>query len=108
MTYSPRICVAVRLYCSSASVSVPSLTTNAPPESCTITVMASNNATTNPPQCLRDANRLDLVVASDGVDDVHPLGDLTEDRVDAVEMSLRRMADEELTPARVFAGVRHR
>src|SRR6266850_504911 len=39
ITYSPRSCVAVRVYCSSESVSLPSFTTNAP-ESCTTIVLA--------------------------------------------------------------------
>ena len=48
ITYSPRSCVAVRVYCSIESVSVPIRTTKAP-ESCTVTIIANSSATTESP-----------------------------------------------------------
>src|SRR3989442_927268 len=60
------------------------------------------------PPALLDANRCDLVVPLDGVDDVHPFGDLPEHRVHAIEMALRRMTDEELAATGVLARMRHR
>src|SRR5256886_7782461 len=56
----------------------------------------------------RSANRSDLVVSLDGVDHVHPLGDLPKHGVHSVEMSLGRVTDEELAAAGVLTGVRHR
>jgi hypothetical protein len=41
------------------------------------------------------------------VDDVHSLRDLPEYGVHAVEMSLRRVTDEELAATGVLAGMRH-
>src|SRR5512139_4084297 len=108
ITYSPRSCVRVRVYCSSDSVSFPIRTTNAPPpESCTVAASTSSRAITTSPSGLRNANRLDFVVAPNGVDDVHSLGHLPEHRVDAVEVPLGRVTDKELAAARVLARMRH-
>src|SRR2546430_2850336 len=54
----------------------------------------------------RSANRSDLVVSLDGVDHVHPLGDLPKHGVHSVEMSLGRVTDEELAAAGVLTGDR--
>src|SRR5690349_1678557 len=56
----------------------------------------------------RHPNRGDDVIFADLIHDVHALRDLTEHGVDAVEVALRRVADEELATARVFPRVRHR
>src|SRR6476646_1447159 len=53
----------------------------------------------------RHPDRGDDVVLLDVVDDVHPLTDLPEHRVNPIEMRLRRVADEELAAAGVFARV---
>src|SRR2546422_6447254 len=55
-----------------------------------------------------DPNRLHFVVLRNLFHDVHPLRDLSENGVDPVKVRLWRVADEELTPPRVLAGVRHR
>jgi hypothetical protein len=47
------------------------------------------------------------VVLFDLIYHIHALGDLTEHSVHPVEMRLGRVGDEELTPARVLAGVGH-
>src|SRR5436190_12967479 len=106
ITYSPRSCVVVRVYRSIARVSLPSRVMKAP-ESCTATASVNSSANMKSLQ-LRDADRRDFVVAFDGVDDVHALGDLPEHGVHAVQVPLRRVADEELTAARVLARMRHR
>src|SRR6266850_1645794 len=107
ITYSPRSWVAVRRYCSSDNVSFPRRTTNAP-LSCTVRTLAARINASMELLPSRDADGFDFVVALDRVHDVHPLGDLAEHGVDAVEMALRRMTDEELAAAGVLAGVRHR
>src|SRR5258705_4038918 len=107
ITNSPRSWVAERLYCSSASVSLPMRTTKAPLSCTTSALAASINASMELPSS-RDFNGLDFVVAFDGVHDVHPFGDLPEHRVDAVQMPLGGVTDEELAAARVLARVRHR
>src|SRR5689334_18604483 len=48
------------------------------------------------------------VTLREGPHDVHTLGDLTEDRMPAVEVWLRIVANEELAPVAVRSGVRHR
>jgi hypothetical protein len=50
-----------------------------------------------------DLRALNLVAASDSIDDLHAFNHLTEDRVAAIEMRLKRVCDEELTAAGVFA-----
>src|SRR5258706_662580 len=54
-----------------------------------------------------DPHGLEFVVLLDRQDYVHSLRDLSENRVDAVQMPLRRVADEELAAAGVLAGVGH-
>src|SRR5439155_20416972 len=65
-----------------------------------------NRATMHQPVSL-DPHGLAFVVLLDRQVYVHPLRDLSENRVDAVQMPLRRVADEELAATRVLAGVRH-
>src|SRR4051812_13940753 len=60
------------------------------------------------PRSFLDPHLCHAVTALDRVHHVHPLGDLTEDGVLLVQVGLARMADEELRPARVLAGVSHR
>src|SRR2546423_2792545 len=55
----------------------------------------------------RHANRLDFVVLVDPAHHVLSLAHLPEHGVDAVEVRLRRVADEKLAAPRVLAGVRH-
>ena len=55
-----------------------------------------------------DGDRFDLVAAFDGVDDVLPTGDFTEDGVLAVEVRGGAMGDEELGAVGVRSGVGHR
>src|SRR6266487_1626139 len=63
----------------------------------------------------RHRDRLDRLVArlgslgvADLLDDIHPFGDFTEDRVLARQVVLRRERDEELAAVGVGAAVRHR
>src|SRR5574341_2309066 len=111
ITCSPRSAVADRVYCSTASVSVPSLTTKAPvswaaagaaaaasaaPITTTLRSITSESSIGFCRQPSAHPDRIHLVVRTDRGDHVHSLGDLAEDRVHAVEMRLRRVADEEL------------
>src|SRR5437660_6762844 len=56
---------------------------------------------------LHHANRFDFVVLRDLVHHVLPLAHLSEDGMDAVEVGLRRVTNEELAASRVLAGVGH-
>src|SRR5215216_3111715 len=56
---------------------------------------------------LDDFDSLYTVVASYAVDYVHPFDYLTEDRVTAIEVRLRRVSDEELAAAHVLARQCH-
>jgi hypothetical protein len=58
-------------------------------------------------QRLDDPDGGDDVVLLDLVYHVHSLSDLAEDRVNAVEVGLGRVGDEELTSASVLAGMSH-
>src|SRR5439155_2268622 len=134
ITCSPRSRSAVSVYCSTATVSFPRRTTNAPDWAARAAGESTPRATQRGrlriiahflvkgietrrgrtgsavgPSCAwsRDANRLDFVVLRNLQDDVHPLRDLPKDGVDPVEVRLGRVADEELAPARVLAGVGH-
>jgi len=53
-------------------------------------------------------DRVDHVIPLDPIHHVHALRHLSEDRVLAVEMPLRRVTDEKLAPAGVLARVGHR
>lgn len=55
-----------------------------------------------------DPDRGDDVVLLDLVHHIHPLGNLAEDRVHLIEMGLGRVGNEELTAARILAGMSHR
>src|SRR5262245_27911637 len=123
---SPVIWFPLRVYCSITTVSVPRVTTNAPRAVCpasgaataarntagkTRMLIATLSSSESDGVRLRTslyANRGDLVILADGVDRVHPLGDLSEYGVHAVQMSLRRVTDEELAAAGVLACVGHR
>lgn len=56
---------------------------------------------------LKNLNALDAISAREAIDDVHAFGDLSENRVAAIEMRLRPMGDENLAAARVFARQGH-
>src|SRR5258705_13851968 len=49
-------------------------------------------------------NRIPLL---NQIDDVHPVDDVAEGRVERVEMRLRRVRDEELAPAGILPRERH-
>src|SRR6266540_3976124 len=108
ITYSPRSCVAVRVYCSSDSVSVPSRTTNAPLSCVRAATSISGTAYMGRSRELADSNRRDFVVLGNLVHHILPFGDLAEDGVDAVQVRLSGVADEELATPGVFPRVRHR
>jgi len=55
-----------------------------------------------------DSDGRDDVVLLDLVYHIHALGDLTENRVNLVQVRLRRVGDEELAATRVLARVGHR
>src|SRR2546423_8603743 len=89
-------------------VSLPSVITNAP-----LSGAWKATTTTSIRKCIRisewsfHSNRLHFVVLRNLVDHVQSLGDLSENRVDAVKVRLGGMADEELAAAGVLAGVGH-
>src|SRR6266480_280307 len=89
-------------------VSLPSVITNAP-----LSGAWKARATRYIRKCMRttddspNANRFHFVVLRNFIDHVQPLGDLSENGVDAVKVRLGRMADEELATAGVLAGVGH-
>src|SRR6267143_2759930 len=89
-------------------VSLPSVITNAP-----LSGACKATATRYIRTCMRisewsfHSNRFHFVVLRNLVDHVLPLGDLSENGVDAVQMRLGRMTDEELAAAGVLAGVGH-
>src|SRR5216117_991508 len=115
MTYSPRSCVAVRVYCSSDSVSVPSRTTNAP-VACAASAVGTAKAAPRircracmgAPVGLADSNRRDFVVLCNLAHHILTFDHLAEDGVDAVQVRLGRVADEELAAAGVLPRVGHR
>src|SRR6266516_4908251 len=87
ITYSPRSWVAVRWYCSSDNVSLPRRTMKAP-LSCTASALAARiNASMELPPS-RDLDGFDIVVALDGVHDVHPLRHLSKDGVLTIQVPL--------------------
>src|SRR5512143_3079811 len=120
---SPSSVERVRVYCSITMVSLPSVTTNAPRSVCAASGAAARDRTASGRTAIRmtvlpvgveggrallHPHRLQCIVPLDRVDNVHSPGDLSENGVDAVQMPLRRMADEELAAPGVLAGVRHR
>src|SRR6266545_7678425 len=107
ITYSPRSCIAVRVYCSSDSVSVPSRTTNAPLSCVRAATSISGTAYMGRSRELADSNRRDFVVLGNLVHHILTFGDLAKDGVDAVQMRLGRVTNEELAAAGVLPRVRH-
>ena len=56
---------------------------------------------------IENFNLLDFVAAGDGVHDIHPISDMTEDGVFAVKVRCGHVGDEELASIGPWAGIGH-
>src|SRR5256885_2442403 len=112
-TCSPCSRSAVRVYCSIASVSLPSRTTNCPVWAASAAGSAIESVASPALAGMavsvrsRHANRGHFVVLRDLVHHVLPLTHLSENGVDSIEVRLRRVTDEKLAAPRVLSGMRH-